>query len=196
MTNTSKSATKFSIVFSQICLVPICAIFKGLSLLLEGFLWCGGKVLDFLSWVFGPATKGVTFLKNVIAKKSQFARAKSNKRREERRLQRNTESVKNDGKNAKAKGIFLVVGKILALLVLSPFILIFLAFTLVYALIDLICSGIKTLVVKTFGIKKAVRVEKPDSSDKPEEPWKSEMRWDIYSIKQSVSKKQSIYLLK
>ena len=195
MTNTSKSATKFSIVFSQICLVPICAIFKGLSLLLEGFLWCGGKVLDFLSWVFGPATKGVTFLKNVIAKKSQFARAKSNKRREERRLQRNTESVKNDGKNAKAKGIFLVVGKILALLVLSPFILIFLAFTLVYALIDLICSGIKTLVVKTFGIKKAVKVEKPDSSDKPEEPWKSEMRWDIYSIKQSVSNYFNKYIL-
>ena len=68
MTNTSKSATKFPIVLSQIILVPICALIKGLSLLLEGFLWCGGKLLDFLSWVFGPASKGVKFIKNAIVK--------------------------------------------------------------------------------------------------------------------------------
>lgn len=187
MTNTSKSATKFPILLSQIILVPICAIIKGLSLLLEGFLWCGGKVLDLLSWIFGPAAKGITFIKKVIVEKNQFAKTKRNAQREAHRAQRNAESIKNDGKHSKIKGTCLIVVKVLTLVVLSPLILVFLAFMLVYALIDLICSGIKTLVIKAFGIKKAVRIEKPDSSDKPEEPWKTELRWDMYSIKQSVA---------
>ena len=138
MTNNSKSATKFPIVLSQIVLVPVCAIFKCLSLILEGFLWCGGKVLDFLSWVFGPASKGISFIKNVVSNKSQLAKSKRDALREERRSQRNEESIKNDGKYSKIKGVCLIVLKILALIILSPFILVFLAFMLVYAVVSLI----------------------------------------------------------
>ena len=125
MTNSTKTATNFWVVLSQIFLVPICAIFKCLSLILEGFLWCGGKVLDFLSWVFGPASRGITFIKKSIVSKSQSAKLKRNLLREERRAQRNAESVKNDGKYAVFKKVCITTVKVLALIILSPFIILF-----------------------------------------------------------------------
>ena len=196
MTNTTKTDTKFGVVLAQIFLVPICAIFKCLSLILEGFLWCGGKVLDFLSWVFGPASRGIRFIKNTVARKSQSAKVRRSVLREEIRAQRKAESIKNDGKNEGLKKGLLIAVKVLALIVFSPFIAIFLAFALVYALISAIFTGIKTLFVKIFGIKgSGVRAEKPDSSDKPEEPWKSELRWDIYEITHSVSEFFSKHVL-
>mgnify|MGYP003319332863 CR=1 FL=1 len=194
MTKTTKTATDFWVVLSQIFLVPICAIFKCLSLVLEGFLWCGGKVLDFLSWVFGPASRGITFIKNSIARKSQSAKFKRNLLREERRVQRNAESVKNDGKNAVLKKICLTVVKVLALIALLPFIVLFLAFALVYGCISAICEGIKSLFLKAFGIKRSIQREKIDSSDKPEAAWKSDWRWDVYPAKQAVSEYFNKYI--
>ena len=89
MTNSSKKTTKIPVICSQVILIPIYAVVKFLSLLLDGFLWCGEKVLDLLAFLFSPATKAVRSIKEIILKKRVIKNKARLEKIEENRRKKN-----------------------------------------------------------------------------------------------------------
>lgn len=194
MTNLSKKTTKIPVICSQIILIPIYTVIKFLSLLLDGFLWCGEKVLDLLAFLFSPATKVVKTIKQAVVKNKVIKSKARLERIEESRRKHVEESLKTGDNQNKGLKILITVLKILLLIVLSPVVLFILICMGIYLIFAVIFGGIKRLLGLLTGGKIIIGKEKPENLDKVEKPWRTKFRWKVYSLKQSIGEYFNQYI--